>query len=460
MKHVNPIKAGIALAALGAAWHLGRIVLVELGRAQPHVLGSLTFPQTAAVILSGTVVTAFVVGFGVSHSWNRWAVTQGRAAWFVAAIAAAVAVGILVLTTALRPVSVQVAKVESGVAVQVFGLGTVEARIQSKIGFKVAGVLVDLAADVGDRVAKGAVLARLDSREQAARVARARATVEQAAANLQKASAGVEKAVANYANAKNIRARRETLAASNIASTETAETAANAERASAAELSLAKSDVAVAQAAIEDAKAQQQQETATFDFHALTAPYDAMVIARQKELGSALAAGEPVFTIIDPKAVWVLAYIDETKAGEIKVGQPVEIVLRSQPNRRLAGRVARIEPESDRVNEERRVEVAFDQVPEDFNLGEQAEVYITTVHIPRALLVPEAAIEDLQKNAGTVWSVEDGYLQRRRVALGHRLLDGRYEITGGLPDKSAPVIQLTSGLRVGRAATIADGPQP
>ncbi len=51
-------------------------------------------------------------------------------------------------------------------AVQVFGLGTVEARVTSKIGFKVAGVLVDLRADVGDRVAKGAVLARLDDREQ------------------------------------------------------------------------------------------------------------------------------------------------------------------------------------------------------------------------------------------------------------------------------------------------------
>ena len=56
-----------------------------------------------------------------------------------------------------------------------------------------------------------------------------------------------------------------------------------------------------------------------------------MVTARPKELGSALGAGEPVFTLIDPKTVWVLAYIDESKAGEIKVGEPAEIVLRSQP---------------------------------------------------------------------------------------------------------------------------------
>ncbi len=460
MKHINPTKLAVALAAVGAAWHLGRLALTELGWAEPHVLGSLTFPQTAAVIFSGTVIAAFLLGLGLGHLWNWSAAAPRRAVWVLIAIALVPGAGVVAFANVFRPVSVETAKLEHKVGIQVFGLGTVEARVQSKIGFKVAGMLIELAADIGDRVAQGAVLARLDPREQAARLARAKAAVEQATANLQKATAGVQKAEANYANAKNIRTRRESLAQSNIASVETAETAANAERASAAELSLAKSDVAVAQAAIEDAKAQTQQESATFDFHTLAAPYDAMVIARQKELGSALGAGEPVFTIIDPNSVWVLAYIDESKAGEIAVGQPVEIVLRSQPSRRIAGHVARIEPESDRVNEERRVEVAFDRIPENFNLGEQAEVYITTVHLPQALLVPEAAIEDLAKNTGRVWTVEDGHLQRRQVKLGHRLLDGRYEITGGLPDKTAPIVQLVRGLRVGRAATVATQQHP
>ena len=97
-------------------------------------------------------------------------------------------------------------------------------------------------------------------------------------------------------------------------------------------------------------------------------------------------------------------------------------------------------------------------MPDSFNLGEQAEVYITTVRLPQALLVPEAAIEGLGRNRGTVWTVEDGHLQRREVTLGHRLLDGRYEITGGLPDNAVVVTQLRSGLRIGRAAKIAAEP--
>jgi len=358
----------------------------------------------------------------------------------------------------LRPVTVQVGAVERDVAVDVFGLGTVEARVTSKIGFKVSGVLVELRADVGDRVAKGTVLARLDDREQSARVARAKAATQQAEANLQKTTASAQKAQANYANAKNINERRQKLVQSSSASVESAETAKTAQDAALADVNLTASDIAVARAAIGDANAQLQLETTTLDFHTLMAPYDAMVTARTKELGSALGAGEPVFTLIDPNSVWVLAFIDESRAGEIHVGEPADIVLRSRPTQRLHGKVARIEPESDRVNEERRVEIAYDRQPDSFHLGEQAEVYITTVRLPQARLVPEAAIVGLGKNRGTVWTVEDGSLQQHEVTLGHRLLDGRYEITGGLPDKAKVVVQLRGGLRVGRAVTIAEKP--
>ena len=359
----------------------------------------------------------------------------------------------------LRPIKLQVAAVQSNVPVEVFGLGTVEARVTSKIGFKVSGVLVELRADVGDRVAKGAVLARLDDREQRAQVARTNATIELAEANLQRAKASVGKAKANYANASSISQRRQTLLQSNNTSIETAQTAQAAQDATLGDLNLANSDVLVAQANISDAKAQQQQQSATLDFYTLTAPYDAMVTARLKELGSALAGSEPVFTLIDPNSVWVLAFIDESKSGEIRVGEPADIVLRSHPSQRLRGKVARIEPESDRVNEERRVEIVYEKVPETFYLGEQAEVYITTARLPQALLVPEAAIVGLAKNHGTVWTIEDGRLQRHEVTLGHRLLDGRYEITGGLPDKARVVVQLRGGLRDGRAATIAEEPK-
>ncbi|RWB97389.1 MAG: efflux RND transporter periplasmic adaptor subunit [Mesorhizobium sp.] len=395
------------------------------GKAQDQVVGKARRPVTARML---SLVLAVAIGAGV----GAWAVF-------------------------LRPIEVHVAAPARDVPVQVFGLGTVEARVTSRIGFKVSGVLIDLRADVGNRIAKGAVLARLDDREQSAQVARANATVQLADANLQRASASVEKAQANYANAKSINERRQMLLKGNSTSIEAAQTAQAAQDAALADVSLAQSDVLVAKANIGDAEAQRQLQSTILEFYTLAAPYDAMVTARLKELGSALGAGEPVFTLIDPKTVWALAYVDESKAGEITVGEPAEIVLRSQPGRRIAGHVARIQPESDRVNEERRVEIAFDTLPADLYLGEQVEAHITTVRLPQALLAPEAAITGLGNNQGTVWTVEGGYLEQRNVTLGHRLLDGRFEITGGVPEHALVVTTLRSGLRVGRAAKVAEG---
>jgi HlyD family secretion protein len=393
---------------------------------------------------------------GVFRIGNAWTSMNRRRLLLITIVLALVAaLAAAAWGLFFRPVTVQVSHPESNVAVQVFGLGTVEARVTSQVGFKVSGVLVNLQADVGDRVVKGAVLARLDDREQSAQLAMAKAAVEQTAANLETAKASVDKAQATYANAVRISDRQQDLVKSASTSIETAETAKTTQDAALADVNLANANVLVAQANISNAKAQQQLQTATLDFHTLTAPYDAVVTERQKELGSALGAGQPVFALIDPKSVWVLAYIDESKAGEIQVGDQAEIVLRSHPNERLPGRVARIEPESDPVNEERKIEVAFDQIPAYANLHEQAEAYVTTVQLPQALLVPEAAIVGLGKNQGTLWTVEAGHLQQRKVTLGHRLLDGRYEITSGVPADTKVVMQLSSGLRVGRAAKIA-----
>ena len=367
-------------------------------------------------------------------------------------VAAGLAAGGWVLF--LRPIQVQILEVQRDVAIQVFGLGTVESRVMSKVGFKVAGVLTDLLADQGDCVAKGAVLARLDTREQEARVSKAKANVEQAKANLDRALAAVAKAEASYANAKSVNDRRQALLRDKNISVEAAETAKTTLDIAQADLNLAQSDVKVARAAIRDVQAQEQLESVTLDLHTLTAPYQARVILRQKELGTALASGEPVFTLVDCKTIWVLAYIDESKAGEIMVGQLAEIVLRSLPGRRFQGRVERIEIESDRVNEERRVDVVFDQIPQDYHLGEQAEVHITVMRLPQALLIPEAAVEDLKRDRGTVWTVENGRLVRRDVTFGHRMLDGRIEITGGIPDGASVLASLPTGLRVGRAAVV------
>ncbi len=359
-----------------------------------------------------------------------------------------------------RPVTVEIAQPAENIPVRVFGLGTVEARIISKIGFEVGAALVELNVDHGDRVKEGDVLARLNSTEQKARVAKARAGVVSAEAAVRAAKAAVGRARSVLARKKQANKRKQALFSRQTVSVEIAEEAQMEQDVAAADLAVAISYVDVAKAALEDARAQFDVEKVLLDHYVLTAPYDAIVVQRHKELGSVLGPGEVLFTLVDPEAVWVLAYVDEARAGDLRVGQPAEIRLRSLPRHMFEGYVARIGIESDRVSEERRVYIACDRCPDSFHLGEQAEVIVTTGNLDKALLVPETAIENFSGTKGTVWTVEDGKLRRREVTLGRRTLDSRLEITDGLPDGAYVVTVLRPGLREGRAARVQEGSWP
>lgn len=354
----------------------------------------------------------------------------------------------------LRPLTVEAAPWRTDVREQVFGLGVTAARVQSAVGFKVAGVLVALAADEGDHIRAGQVLARLQSRDVQAQVAVAKAAVLQARGSIVKAQADVLSTSASLSNVRRIAQRDASLLDTGVVSREQAQTNEAAVRVASANRAVAQSEVAVAQAALRSAEAQQTFEEATLAQYTLRAPYDGWVIARNLELGSMPNPGQPVFTLVQAHSVWAVGYVDERLAGRLQVGQPAQIVLRSDPGRQLAGHVARIEIQSDSVNEERIVDVAFDHVPPDIHLAEQAQVEITTGMLQRAVLVPQAAISGLQGGRGTVWTVEQGRLARRTLNFGPQLLNGAMPVVGGLPAGAAVVAQPAAGLRVGRAASV------
>jgi HlyD family secretion protein len=281
-----------------------------------------------------------------------------------------------------------------------------------------------------------------------------------AEAALRKAEATVTRARAVLAQKEQSNERKQTLLESRTVSTEIAEEAQMDRDVAAAELSVAIADAEVARAALEDARAQREYEDVVLAQHVLRAPYPALVVQRHKELGTVLSAGEPLFTLVAPETVWARAYVDEARAGGIQVNQAATIHLRSLPGQVFQGRVVRIDIESDRVSEERRVYVACDNCPERFHLGEQVEVFITTAVLEQALLVPETAIAGFDGTHGWVWTVEDGELQRRRAEFGQRTLDARLEIVAGVPDGAQIVTTLRPGLREGRGARVSGSKVP
>lgn len=381
----------------------------------------------------------------LKRPWVRRALWLGLVAVVAAAAYAAIS---------QRPLTVAVAGTEAKVPVRVFGLGTVEARVLSKIGFEVGAALVELAADHGDRVAKGQVMARLSAGEQEAKLAKARALALVAEANIKRAEANLEKARAVLAQREEANRRKQSLVGRDIVTQQSAEEAARDAAVARADVTVAESDILTSRAQFKDAQAQIAFEEILLRHRTLYAPYDAVVIERHKEPGTVIKAGDPIFTLVEVGSYWGLAYVDEARAGFIREGQRVDARLRSRPQDAFVGRVLRIGLESDRVTEERRIYIRGNSPPARVFLGEQVEFWITVAELDKALLVPEAAVQGYDGRQGRIWTVEAGRLQRRVVDFRHRTEDGRLEVIGSLPEGARVAIRPDGAFRVGRAARL------
>lgn len=354
-----------------------------------------------------------------------------------------------------RPLTVVAIEPESNVVIKVFGLGTVEARVLANVGFKVAGTLTDLKADHGDHVKAGQVLARIGKSEQSSRLDKAKAQVMVAEAAVEVATAAARKSEALLTQRQQTNRRRQELLVRQAVSVEAAEDAQLNVKIAEADALVTKTEIETAKARLDDARAQYRYDQAVLNRHELHAPFDAVVVQRTRELGSVLAAGEALFTLVAPESVWLLAYVDEGRAGDLRVGQLATVRLRSLPQYNFEAHVSRIGIESDRVNEERRVYVTCDTCPEAFFLGEQAEVYITTAALERALMLPESMIDHFDGTTGTIWTVENGTFHRRTARFGRKSLDGRLELIGGLPEGAIVPATVSDDFREGRSVRIA-----
>jgi len=362
-----------------------------------------------------------------------------------------------------REIQVRVAAPQSNVEVRVFGIGTVEAQVLSKVGFQVAGKLVSVEADQGDFVKAGTLLAKLDDEAQSAKLHKSEVAQRQAAASLAKVQAQRARVEATYQQKKSVNLRRQTLAGRGAVSQEVAEDAQAAEAIALSDLKVSEADAAIAAVAEDDAAAQHRLDAVVLAQHELKTPFDARVIARHKELGSVANAGEAVLTLIAPESIWVRAHVDEALAGGLAVGQTAFVRLRSESDRLVETKVVRIDQESDRVTEERRVYVrcrACDPRHQLRFLGEQAEVEIVKRVIPSGLFVPLKAVEGYDGRSGTLWVLQDGRLVKRRLQLGDRLLDGRIHVMSDLPAGVSIVIEERADRREGRAARAAASGAP
>ena len=175
--------------------------------------------------------------------------------------------------------------------------GDVRARVESRLGFRVAGKITKREVELGQHVKAGQVLARLDARDY---------QLSADAARAQLASATTQRDLAE-ANAKRFR----TLRAQNFIS--------------AAEMERYEANLKAAQASLDQARAQLSSQSNQENYTQLLADADGVVTAVEAEPGQVVAAGTPVVRIAQDGARDAVFSVPEDRRSTIKPGQGVKV---------------------------------------------------------------------------------------------------------------------------------------
>lgn len=259
--------------------------------------------------------------------------------------------------------------------------GYVIARREVEVSAKIVGVIKATYVKPGDHVKKGDVLLRIEDREYQARVAAAKAQVamlQAKVAELHSGSRPQEIAAADAQVAADAAALREAerklqrierLQKSGGVSREDLDRAtanrdvakarldAESKNAELVRLGPRKEEVAAAEAQLREAQADLDLAEAELSYTVIRAPITGTILeklAEQGELvtntnfGGTRGAKNSVVTMADLTDLQVEVDVNEADLAKVKLQQPVEISLDSNPQRVYSGTVDEIAPQADR----------------------------------------------------------------------------------------------------------------
>ncbi|MDJ0904438.1 MAG: efflux RND transporter periplasmic adaptor subunit [Woeseiaceae bacterium] len=310
--------------------------------------------------------------------------------------------------------------------------GYVVARRQATVSSKMTGKVLEVLVEEGMRVEEGQVVARLDDATQQAQVAVAQAQAEAAEAAL----AEIE---ARLRAARLERNRLRDLAAKNLTSAASLDSAEAAFDALAAQLDTGRENVNVALSNVALAKD-------ALDNMTIRAPFGGMVVSKNAQPGemiSPVSAGggftrTGICTIVDMESLEIEVDVNEAYIQRVTPGQRVSATLDAYPDWQIPAEVIAIVPTADRQKATVRVRIGFlerdERVLRDMGakvafLGSEAPVELQQ-EVQGVLVASEAVREDA---AGPyVWRVSGGVVERRAVATAGSLARERVLVTQGL----------------------------
>jgi membrane fusion protein (multidrug efflux system) len=275
------------------------------------------------------------------------------------------------------------------------GTVNLEADSEAAVVAKVAGEIVELLAEEGDRVTAGQVLARLDT--------------ERLALEMQQALADLNRLRQEYR--RNVQLHERGL---------------------------------VSEGAFENLRYDLQALDASFrmaklqlEYADIRAPIDGVISERVSKIGNQVSPGEPLFQISNPGKLVAYLHVPQRDLFHFQVGQPARLSLDALPGEQHMAVVERISPRVDAETGTFKVTLRIEDAGESLRPGMFARVQIVYDVHADALLVPADAVLSEDSEAA-VFVVEAGVARRRPVATG-LVSDQLVEIVDGL-DGSEEII--------------------
>jgi RND family efflux transporter MFP subunit len=302
--------------------------------------------------------------------------------------------------------------------------GEVRPRIESRLGFRVAGKIIKRQAELGQHVKAGDVLAQLDPQDYRLAADAARAQVAAATTNRDLAAADFK--------------RYEALRSQNFIS--------------GAELERRETTLKAAQAQLEQAQAQLSAQGNQAKYTNLVADVSGVVTAIEAEPGQVVSAGTPVVRIAQDGARDVVFSVPEDKVVAIKPGSDVALRLWAG-NAPLAGKIREVAASADPVTRTYAVKVSLD-APTQPPLG------ATVTVLPQALSHAGAPVIKLptsalrQEGKGTaVWVLDKATMTVKTQPVQIATADGNEAVVAaglqpGMTVVSAGVHVLAPGQKV------------
>jgi RND family efflux transporter MFP subunit len=243
-----------------------------------------------------------------------------------------------------RVVSVDLTSAERGQVREVLLLtGALKAKESVDVVPKATGRLEKIHFNVGDRVAKGALVAELEDAELEQRVRRAEAAI---AVN----AASVTQREAEAANVKANLARGQQLFEEGLLSSQEYEQQRTSLEMIEAQVMLAKAQRQQAEAELRELNIQVEQTK-------IYAPLAGDIANRYVDVGALVSANMPILRIVNVTTMISQGNVPERNVGKLRVGAEAEVRVDAMPDTVFRGRISRIAPVLDAATRSALIEI-------------------------------------------------------------------------------------------------------